>query len=506
MSEWVLLQQFTLLPGWTTDNNRLASSRHVAVKHTRANTFAPDTSKNKYEIDQLDTKSPRSTRAKPDASRTSDTSTSYDTQLSRRKSIHQRIGRIFLRVSRMCLDTQCSGYTYQYKGAASELPAGGSIHEMPGSFPGAELDNCDMPGTPIYSRPTSMLYAQATSERLHDYPKENQNATLLRAGPISAANLSRLPRLEVPQPQHRVPRLISDHSPLTSPSVSPITPLGSAAYRQYQDLSPQSYLDVVSPCTDTKPGQMFPCYGNWGNQPQLNPATPSTASSYDMSYTTTPISAYGTRAESSFQSWSRAQTERPPTFSTQAYLPLHNSQSLNDSTLNVGNWWQNDTRVQTEYIENDFRFYQGQDQQPDYALHPQYQSPPSQTPSCFEKQSQMVKDQLLFEFPQSSHTSVDAPPAYSTVNLDPPLPTTNTQRRYPPAICQQCGKVFTGKFGPGNRKRHVQHTHASIFERAIHACKVCMKTYNRADALRKHQWKKHRMEEVRPIKRRDKSM
>ncbi|KAJ8116230.1 hypothetical protein OPT61_g2305 [Boeremia exigua] len=490
----------------------LASNKHVAVDSPRAYTFASDTVKKDHHNDPFDLELLQSPTEEKEPPATSDTSIPRYTEPSRRKSIHKRIGRILLRISRMCSDTQCSAYTYRYEGAASELPAGGSptdgtssIHEMPGSFPRVELESCDMRHTSVHSRSSSMPYAQTTPAPLRCPFKENPTAMPRRAAPLSVTNMSQLPRLEVPQSQHCVPRLISDHSPLTPSPISPMTPLGGTTYGQGQSLDAQRYLSTISPCADSKRGQAFAYYGNWGNSSQLFPETPSTSSSYDPSYTTTPISAYPTSAHSSFQSWPPPQTERQLPVYSQAYLPTHHNQSMNDATLDIAYSWQNNVQFQAQYPNNTFPVFSNQNHQPSHHEQPQTHDPFPQAQSCFEKQSQIDAERSCPMFPQSSSTFPDVPPAYTPIVPDPQPPTPNTQHRYPPEICQHCGKVFTGKYGPGNCKRHVQHTHTSAFDRAIHICRVCMKTYNRADALRKHQWKKHRLEDARPNKRRERA-
>ncbi|KAH6615303.1 hypothetical protein C7974DRAFT_380156 [Boeremia exigua] len=504
----------------------LASTKHIAVDRAGAETFVPQGAKEDPHIDHFDDiKSSQSSTDNKPSSETSDTSVFRYTQLSRRKSIHKRIGRVLLRISRMCSDAQCSVYAYQYGSGASELPAGespgegtASLYEMPGSFPRVELESQDVEKRSVPPYSTSMAYAQAAPEHLQGYYKKNQNATLRRAAPMSVANLSHLPRLEVPQSQYRVPRLISDHSPLTPSPISPITPVidTNSGYSGAPNLG--QYLDVISPCTIPKQSQIFACYGNWSHHGQQSPATPSTSDSYDhsLSYTTTPLSAYSHSsyppsahspypysAHSSHQPWPQPQIERQPPMQAQTYSPMHCSQSSNQTHLAGANFWASNVRAQTGDVNNGFPLFQSQDWQSEISVASRPHGPTSQAQSYFEKQGHDSSDQLLFPHLSMSHTFEDVPPAYSPVASEPQPTIRNTQQRYQPAVCQHCGKIFTGKYGSGNCKRHVQQTHASIFDRAIHMCKMCMKTYNRADALRKHQWKKHRMADAKPNKRRE---
>ncbi|KAJ4985705.1 hypothetical protein SVAN01_08792 [Stagonosporopsis vannaccii] len=353
---------------------------------------------------------------------------------------------------------------------------------------------------------SSIHYAQPAPEHLRNYYKANQNATLRRAAPISVANLSQLPRLEVPQSRHCVPRLISDHSPLTPSPISPMTPEGGIRYGHKQSSNSQLCSDVISPCTIPKQGQIFAHYGSWGQQVQQSPATPSTASSFEPSYATTPISAYPSSAQSSFQSWPQPQSWQQSLIYPQAYAPIQYSQRTNDNTVTEATIWHGSIQDNVSNTYNGSPMFQTPDYQQRMpgASHSAYSA--SQSQSLFEKQHQMETVDPHSTQVRTSHTFDEAPPAYSTVIPDQRPDICTPPQRYQPAVCQQCGKVFTGKFGPGNCKRHVQQIHASIFDRAIHMCKMCMKTYNRADALRKHQWKKHRLEDARPNKRRDRGL
>ncbi|CAO2650606.1 Nn.00g018980.m01.CDS01 [Neocucurbitaria sp. VM-36] len=74
---------------------------------------------------------------------------------------------------------------------------------------------------------------------------------------------------------------------------------------------------------------------------------------------------------------------------------------------------------------------------------------------------------------------------------------------FPPEVCIQCGTKFTGSYRKGNLKRHVRERH-SLFESLVgKACRICKQGFNRADAKRKHEWKKHRLLDAKPNKRRN---
>jgi hypothetical protein len=409
----------------------------------------------------------------------------------------------------MCSDAQCSAYAYQYGNGAAELPAGGSpvdgttsFYEMPGSFPRAvELESFAAQQPPTQCQTTNMSCAHAGPEHLQNYFKANQNATLRRAAPISVTNLSQLPRLEVPQSPHCVPRLISDCSPLTPSPISPITPITGGHNRK---ASTFMYPGMISPCEDLKQNQIYAHYGPSANISALSPATPSTATSYGSSVASTPLSAYPPTVGSSFYQWPQSQPNLQPPIYSQGLLHPDYAQYSSYATVDQASPWQGHSQLQSYNPNATFPPYETHHYPSNASAIRKPSSLPSHAQSCFEKQNSLGTIPPQFMSPEPLFTFGEAPPAYSLVLSTPP--STNTQRRYQPSVCQYCEKVFTGKFGPGNCKRHVQQTHETIVDRAIHLCKLCRKEYRRADALRKHQWKKHRLEDAKPRKRRERGL
>ncbi|OSS49940.1 hypothetical protein B5807_06287 [Epicoccum nigrum] len=409
----------------------------------------------------------------------------------------------------MCSDAQYSAYAYQYGNGAAELPAGGSpidgttsFYEMPGSFPRtAELDapSAQQPSTQCHT--TALSCAHTTPEHLQNYFKANQNATLRRAAPNSVTNLSQLPRLEVPQSRHCVPRLVSDCSPLTPSPISPITPLMSA----YDgNLNIFMHSRMISPCEDLKQSQIYAHYGSSADLPLMSPATPSTATSYGSSVASTPLSAYSPTASSSFYRWPQSQPNLQPPMYSQGFLHPDYAQYSNYTTVDRASLWQGHSQLQSYNPNATFPPYETHHYPSNASVIRGPSNLPIHAQSCFEKENSLVAVPPQPISPEPLFGFDEAPPAYSPVLLPPP--STNTQRRYKPSVCQYCGKVFTGKFGPGNCKRHVQQTHETIVDQAMHLCKLCRKEYRRADALRKHQWKKHRLEDAKPRKRRERGL
>jgi hypothetical protein len=76
------------------------------------------------------------------------------------------------------------------------------------------------------------------------------------------------------------------------------------------------------------------------------------------------------------------------------------------------------------------------------------------------------------------------------------------QRMFPTTECNVCKKEYTGKYGRGNLARHVRTEHSLFSSILDQECRVCKQAYARADARRKHEWKKHRLPDAKPNKRR----
>ena len=59
-----------------------------------------------------------------------------------------------------------------------------------------------------------------------------------------------------------------------------------------------------------------------------------------------------------------------------------------------------------------------------------------------------------------------------------------------PETCRSCGQVFVGKYKRGNLNRHQNHCCRGP---KVLICTACPSEFKRADALKKHEWKKHRI-------------
>ncbi|UPX11068.1 uncharacterized protein EKO05_0001692 [Ascochyta rabiei] len=66
------------------------------------------------------------------------------------------------------------------------------------------------------------------------------------------------------------------------------------------------------------------------------------------------------------------------------------------------------------------------------------------------------------------------------------------QKEWPPVQCEHCKAVYTGQYGAGNMKRHVNNTcKEAPYLQKTHDCGICKNSYNRSDALRNHERRIH---------------
>ncbi|KAF2706856.1 hypothetical protein K504DRAFT_536262 [Pleomassaria siparia CBS 279.74] len=130
---------------------------------------------------------------------------------------------------------------------------------------------------------------------------------------------------------------------------------------------------------------------------------------------------------------------------------------------------------------------------------------------------------LLQESGDSLHESEEPPPIYSPETVGHPSQIDISASRVGPHLgvtqapmipgvqntkkkCSLCGKRFRGFYQKGNLKRHFTQKHSlpeamrGEFERGL-KCRRCPKSFKRADATRKHEWKKHGVPEAEPKKR-----
>lgn len=67
-------------------------------------------------------------------------------------------------------------------------------------------------------------------------------------------------------------------------------------------------------------------------------------------------------------------------------------------------------------------------------------------------------------------------------------------------MCGQCGTRFTGKYRKGNLRRHMANScpNSADDSKKDKRCRECKTSFQRGDAKRKHEWRKHRIWDARP--------
>lgn len=91
-----------------------------------------------------------------------------------------------------------------------------------------------------------------------------------------------------------------------------------------------------------------------------------------------------------------------------------------------------------------------------------------------------------------------------SMNLSEPLRQSFKDQSSPPIQCRHCGVKFKGDYGKTNLARHMKTTckHGAKASQFLCSMPGCGTVYRRQDALKKHQWKIHRLPSAQPTKRR----
>lgn len=496
--------------------DRLTSAKHHTVESTkphREHTLALPDPGLKPDIQSSDSKSAISTVAIPTAEEQR-IENDCNTALYRHKSIRRRLGRFFVHLTRTPSTAARESCEYRYTGEALELPAGESpvaspatLEEMPASFPASSIsigETFELEQPQLY---TSMNQIYAMHEpyeghQLHsrqDYGKQEfiGDLSMYRA-PAQVATPKSLPRLAVPGSIHDLPSMTYDQSPHSASTISPNTPVGQFGNSAQPNWGSHSGHPLVSPCDTTSTLPWYRCRPQH-NQLPLNittPLTPSPAGSFSSS---TPLPTYPASARASFGAWPQPGPDYLRTAFPQRYQPINHESNTHLAPNFDSHTWATELTPHQCYHHISHTNQQTHSTMSRSPMHSAAQKTPKTGDSQFQDEKLAYNEsQLLPAIHVHDVTGPSAaelpPPAYSSIAASP--------FQYPPAVCEQCNKVFTGKFGKGNLTRHVRQIHESPMGGAIHICRFCMKTYNRADALRKHSWKKHRDAESKPNKRR----
>lgn len=503
----------SLVPWLGVNMGRLTSAKHHTVDSstpTRESTSVVPTPKIKSKIRSCETKSSISSVAIP---ATEERRTEQGAALPRQRSVRERLGRFFVHLTRTQSAARQETCEYRYTGGALELPAGGTsvtgsvtLEEMPASFPTSSFsigETFELEQPRSYASMDQMYALNETNDdhRLHSrqvYGKQEFNGDLcMYRAPAQVATPKSLPRLAVPGPVDHLPAMTYDQSPRSASTVSPNTPVGHFGNSAQPYWNPHTGPPLVSPCdtTSTLPWYRSRPQPNRASRNFTSPSTPSSAETFDSA----TLSAYPQPASTSFGLWPQPGPEYLRTAFPQRYQPInHELGTLLATSFDPHT---RATEITPHHCchhvsQTDHRSY---DMSSQSTMRSATQYIPSMGGCSAEdeksayKESQVLPDIHIHDVASSSVVGL-LPPAYTHLAA--------STSPYPPAACERCNKVFTGKFGKGNLMRHVRQIHETLSGGTIHMCRFCMKTYNRADALRKHSWKKHRDEDSKPNKRR----
>lgn len=340
-----------------------------------------------------------------------------------------------------------------------------------------------------------------------------------------------LPRLttEAPSPRFQAgnhidasPYLSSANSSLTPSPVSPVTPnLDTARHTQRQD------WPIVSPISP-RPSS---CQSFSHFMQQYTPQSTHHRAAYSeptSAFTSTPIegSLYTTRMTGSWN----MESQQNDCFSNTPVLtqqePMHYQHSGHElrlptaPSLNVETSWNDEEYFSTanDHIEDDSLWYQTsfdiQSTQPEHntteAVSTSFGETQQGFGSSHDQNCESLHDRNSVQ-PTFEPEVVRIRASQSSVRAT----------QFPREKCHICAKEFTGRsvtstqfypffnhltvfsrYGRGNLSRHIREKHDLVQPLTGKVCRVCDQVYNRADAKRKHEWKKHRLPDARPNKRR----
>lgn len=504
-------------PRLVVNRDRLTSAKHHKAgraKLYREHTFNLPDSVSKSDVHLSDSKSATTTTVATLTTEARRIEDNYNPALRRHKSIRKRLGRFFVHLKRTPSTAARESREYRYPGQALELPAGKTpatspttLEEMPASLPASstsigEFFELEQPQPYIRMNQIHTMHEPYEGHQLYSQQGCGKqefigNLSMCRA-PAQVATPKSLPRLAVPGSIHDVPPMAYDQSPHSASTISPNTPVGQLYNSAQPDWYSHSGHPLISPCDTISTLPWYRCRPQQNQMPITitAPITPTSADSFSSS---TSLSAYPASVSASFGAWPQPGPEYLRTAFPQRYQPINHESNTHLETYFDSQTWATELtphRCLQHVLHTNQQAHSMVSQSP-------LNSAPQRTPETVDPQFQDNKlasneSQLL---PAIHNHDMIGP---STKEL-PPLAYSSSAAspfHHPPAVCEQCKKVFTGKFGKGNLTRHLRQMHESPIGGAIHICRFCMKTYNRADALRKHSWKKHRDAESKPNKRR----
>ncbi|KAF2638055.1 hypothetical protein P280DRAFT_89922 [Massarina eburnea CBS 473.64] len=443
---------------------------------------------------------------------------------SRSGSIRKGFGRVFFYFSRMHPIHGTSSYTLGTTATEhAELPAATSMPELPGTMQSGawELDTFQQQPSLITSQHHEQNHAHSSSiasqytQPVYSSARTPQHAPVAQPWRASASNSVSSDSLPIErQGTSPYPLMINNDPPTTSPSTShsTSTTTSPATPNRFEERAWSGNGNMYQQTSSFNAPHSYPMspYGYYqpksGADLSGSPVSirTSCAQSYSIHNTSLPTPLltsprnHGTELSplgfqhNSFEGSPTSSPSHSSAGSGMSYMiAAHNLEQLNTvsqhnhATVHPSLW---DSRVsfpQTHRSSEGSRpialFHDDHfdDPSPPYHVNAdvlqaptQYQSEPGQT------------------FPH-----------LTPANKKTKLPCIST----PLLACPYCDQLFKGLSRTGNRNRHIKAYHrmnSSTEEVAAKTCRSCGAVYKRPDARRKHEWKKHRLEDCRPDKRR----
>lgn len=361
----------------------------------------------------------------------------------------------------------------------------------------------------------------------HHFGMTYSDSSKWEAPPVQRMVRQALPRLttQAPSPGFQFedhidasPYLSSANSSLTPSPVSPVTPnLGTTSHPQSQDWS------IVSPIS-ARPSS---CQSFSHFMQQYVPQYPHQRNAFSepASFTSTPVegSLYTMAGSWNMEFGQSSHFSTAPATTQEESTPYqhseHELQMPAVPSLNMETSWDDVDFFTTnnDHIEDDSLWYPTSFDVE--SIQPEHNTTEDVSTSLGEEQGAAC----------SSHDPADE------AFLDEDIVRRKREEivhkrtsssgglatQYPREKCQICTKEFTGRsvilvqlfhpfnyliavsrYGKGNLSRHIREKHDLVQPLTGKVCRVCDQVYNRADAKRKHEWKKHRLPDARPNKRR----
>ncbi|OAL50577.1 hypothetical protein IQ07DRAFT_431009 [Pyrenochaeta sp. DS3sAY3a] len=372
---------------------------------------------------------------------------------------------------------------------------------MTGDPPMCELDSDASDNRPMLQMPLNVSQGRDMVARL-EVPNRSTYSASPYGMPHCVPQLDRfqyLANLETNLQSLPPPGMISGSNSHGSSPVSPFTPTpeGGVERQQYQgtiyaggNMSPQS---LISPSNSQ--------YSVHGLGPDSKPSYPSLSildspvGSFGGSSTTnTPITThepFQTQITTYFPPSSSSSAQNLNTYQMANYDPFANQQA----NVQVEVWQSFEDLSPNALNDQNSGWYN----RPNLGANTLNRNIPYEAHGIHEMAANTHDD-------HESHTHANShshlPEVYNEGSPQHASSNTKKSGNYPPVACDVCGTQFNGQYRNGNLRRHTRVLH-NVVKAMDNACRVCKRVYNRKDATKKHEWKKHRLLDAKPTKRRD---